>query len=57
MTLALQFLAVLSIFFLCYFHVFHGKEPRRRKPSRFSALFRSPERRSVTRSEWKRGLY
>jgi len=57
MTVLLQFLAVLSTVFLCYFHVFHGKEQRRSKAWRFSALFRSPERRSVTRAEWKRGLY
>lgn len=57
MTLLLQFLAVFSILFLCYFHVFREKEPQRRKTSRFAAVFHSPAQRSVTRSEWKKGHY
>jgi len=57
MTLLLQFLAVFSILFLLYFHVFREKEPGRRKTLRFAAVFRSPDHRSVTRSEWKKGLY
>ena len=57
MTLLLQFLAVLSILFFLYFHAFREKEPRGKRPSRLVAAFRGPERRSVTRSEWKRGEY
>jgi hypothetical protein len=57
MTLFLQFLAVLSILFFVYFHVFREKEPGRKRHSRLAGMFRSPERRSVTHSEWKRGLY
>ncbi len=57
MTLLLQFLAVFSILLFCYFRVFRENELGRRKTSRFSAVFHSPEQRSVTRSEWKKGLY
>jgi len=57
MTLLLQFLAVFSILFLFYFHVFRDKEPRQTKPSPLAALFGSAHRPSVTRSEWKKGLY
>jgi hypothetical protein len=57
MTLFLQFLAVLSILFFVYSHVFREKGPGQKKHSRLAGVFRSPERRSVTRSEWKRGLY
>ena len=57
MTLLLQFLAVLSILFYLYFHAFREKGPHQRKHSRLVSAFRGPERRSVTRSEWKRGEY
>ena len=57
MTLFLQFLAVLSILALFYFHVFREKRPLRGRHTLLAALFHSTERRSVTRSEWKRGSY
>ena len=57
MALFLQFLAVFSILFLLYFHVFQEKQPRRRGHSHFAVASHSPGRPSVTRSEWKKGLY
>lgn len=57
MTFLLQFLAVLGIVFLCSFHVFRRKETRRKNHLRLVAMSRSLRRRSVTRSEWKKGLY
>jgi hypothetical protein len=57
MTLLLQFLAVFSILFYLYFHAFREKGSHHRKHSRLVSAFRGPERRSVTRSEWKRGEY
>ena len=57
MTLLLQFLAVFSILFFLYFHVFREKGSGQRKHSRLVSAFRGAERRSVTRSEWKRGEY
>lgn len=57
MTLILQFLVALSILFFVYFQAFRERDPRRGRQSRQMAVFRSPERRSVTRSEWKRGDY
>ena len=57
MTLFLQFVAVLSILLFLYFHAFREKGSRQGKQSRMVSAFRGPERRSVTRSEWKRGEY
>jgi hypothetical protein len=57
MTLFLQFLTVLSILFFLYFHAFREKGHRNGKHSGLVAAFRGPERRSVTRSEWKKGEY
>lgn len=57
MTLLLQFLAVFSILLFFYFRVFRDEGAGRKKHLHLADLFRSAERRSVTRSEWKRGLY
>jgi hypothetical protein len=57
MTLFLQFAAVLSILFFLYFHAFRENGPRRKRLPRLVPVFRDPERRCVTRSEWKRGEY
>jgi hypothetical protein len=57
MTLFLQFLVVLIVLLFLYFHAFREKGPRRKRSSGLAAMFRSVERRSVTRSEWKRGVY
>jgi hypothetical protein len=57
MALFLQFLAVLSILFLLYFHVLHEKQPRQRRHSSLAVASHGSGRPSVTRSEWKKGLY
>ena len=57
MTLFLQFLVVLSISCFLYFHGFGENEARRRRQTRLAPVFRGPDRRSVTRSQWKRGNY
>lgn len=57
MTLFLQLLVVLSIFCFLYFHASGENGTRQRRQSRLAPVFRGPERRSVTRSQWKRGDY
>ena len=56
MSLFLQFLAVLTILLFFYFHVFRKGE-RHKEHLHFAGISRSPGRCSVTRSEWKKGLY
>ncbi len=57
MILFLQFLAALSILLFLYFHAFRDKEPRRGKLLRPVAVSRPSARHSITRSEWRKGLY
>lgn len=57
MILFLQFLAVLSILFFLYFYAFRDKESQREKLLRPVAVPRPSARRSITRSEWRKGLY
>lgn len=57
MILLLQFLAVLSFLSFLYFQVFRDKQPRRGKLLRPAVVSRSSARRSITRSEWRKGLY
>jgi len=57
MTLFLQFLVAFSVFCFLYFHAFGENGAHRKRQSRLVPVFRGPERRSVTRSQWKRGNY
>jgi len=58
MTLFFEFLALLSIMcFLLYFRMVSRRLPKRKKQLHPVAVFRPTARRSMTRSEWKRGQY
>ncbi len=57
MTLFVQLLAGFGILLFLYFQVLRDKVQRRRRPFGTIAMYRSPLRPSVTRSEWRRGIY
>jgi uncharacterized membrane protein len=58
MALFIGFLALISMIFLViYSRLIGGKLAKRKKQLIPVAVFRPASRRSVTRSEWKRGRY